>query len=368
MSPPQILLDPIQQWISFKQKPILISGPCSAESEEQILNEARQLAQSGMVSVFRAGIWKPRTRPNSFEGVGDIGLQWLMHAKQQSGLPVATEVANAKHVEACLKAGIDVLWIGARTTANPFSVQEIADALKGVHIPIMVKNPINPDLQLWLGAFERLYSAGITQMLAVHRGFSSYSKSVFRNLPMWEIPIELKAIFPEIEIICDPSHIAGNRQMLAIVAQKAMDLNMAGLMIESHPDPDNALSDKQQQITPAQLTKMIHSLSVRVEETDDMEYLTQLEELRSLIDEIDTDIIKKLANRIELVERIGEYKKENNITILQLERWKEILQTRGDLAKSLGLSESFTKNLLDIIHNESIRLQTDVYYKPKQKH
>src|SRR3982750_2085893 len=261
-------LESISKWLPTASKPIIISGPCSAETEEQMVATAKQIAATGKVHALRAGIWKPRTRPGQYEGAGDVGLQWLMTAKKETGLPVTTEVANAAHVEACLKAGVDILWVGARTTVNPFSVQEVADALKGVDIPVMVKNPVNPDFELWLGALERLNKAGITKLAAIHRGFSSFEKGPFRNAPMWNLAIELKTCVPGLEMFCDPSHIAGNRELIAMVAQKALDLDMAGVMIESHLNPDAAWSDAKQQVTPAVLGKIIEGLVVRSVSSD----------------------------------------------------------------------------------------------------
>lgn len=328
-----------------------------------MLTVARQLADSGKVDVFRAGVWKPRTRPNAFEGHGTDALHWMQAVKAETGLKVATEVANAQHVEQALKAGVDVLWIGARTSVNPFSVQEIADALKGVAVPVMVKNPINPDLQLWIGALERIAKAGVKEIAAIHRGFSWFEKTPFRNDPKWEYPIELKRLFPELEIICDPSHIAGTRELLAMVAQKALDLNFSGLMIESHHDPENALSDAQQQIQPAVLIEMLGALHVRQETSQDAMFLDRLQQLRTAIDEVDEELLQKLAARMALVDEIGEYKRENNVTIYQVERWKEIMRTRTDWAKTLGLDVEFIRALLHRLHKESIARQTDIMNK-----
>lgn len=355
----------LNSWIPQNDKPYIISGPCSAESEAQMLTIARELANSGRVDVFRAGVWKPRTRPNAFEGFGDEALEWLKTVKAETGLKVATEVANAQHVEKALKAGVDVLWIGARTSVNPFSVQEIADALNGVKIPVMVKNPINPDLQLWIGALERIAKAGITEIAAIHRGFSWFEKTPFRNDPKWEYPIELKRQFPELEIICDPSHIAGTRELLQMVSQKALDLNFSGLMIESHHDPDNALSDARQQIKPRVLLEMLATLQVRQSTSEDAVFLDRLEQLRSAIDEIDEELLQKLSARMALVDEIGEYKRDNNVTIYQVERWKEIMRTRSDWAKTLGLDVDFIRTLLHSLHKESIARQTEVMNRTK---
>ena len=324
------------------QKPFIISGPCSAETESQMITTAKQLAATGKVHALRAGIWKPRTRPGQFEGAGAEGLKWLVMAKQETGLPITTEVATAAHVEACLKAGVDILWVGARTTVNPFSVQEIADALRGVDIPVMVKNPVNPDLELWIGALERLSRAGIKKMAAIHRGFSSFEKGPFRNAPMWDLAIELKTKLPGLEMFCDPSHISGNRELIAMVSQKALDLDMAGLMIESHLNPDEAWSDAKQQVTPAVLGRIVEGLVVRTASSDNKIFKDTLVLLREQIDHLDDEIMSKLANRMKISEKIGQYKKENNVTILQVGRWEEIIQTRVSLGKAMGLDEGFT--------------------------
>jgi chorismate mutase len=349
-----------KEWFSKFKKPLIVAGPCSAESEEQVLATAKELAKIEAVQVFRAGIWKPRTRPNSFEGVGAIGLQWLKKVKEQTGLLTAVEAANAQHVEECLKAGIDIIWIGARTTVNPFTVQEIADALKGVDITVMVKNPINPDLQLWLGAIERLNNVGIDKVIAVHRGFSSLSQTKFRNSPNWQIPIELKIQMPHIPVICDPSHIAGNRELLLSVAQEALDLDMDGLMIETHIDPTNAKSDAQQQITPAKLKELLSQLVFRSPVSGNVEFSNRLEQLRKRIDKIDLDIVDILAARMQLVEEIGLYKKENNVTILQLERWNTVLKNILAQSENLGMDKEFSKKLYQLVHEESIRIQTKI--------
>lgn len=353
-------LTSIHEWLPHAGRPLLISGPCSAETESQTITTCKQLAATGKVHALRAGIWKPRTRPGQFEGVGEIGLQWLIAAKKETGLPVTTEVATAAHVEACLKAGVDILWVGARTTVNPFSVQEIADALKGVDIPVMVKNPVNPDLELWIGALERLNKAGITKMAAIHRGFSSFDKGPFRNAPMWELAIELKTRLPELDIICDPSHITGARDLISFVSQKALDLDMAGLMIESHITPDAAWSDAKQQVTPSNLNKIIEGLIVRQASSDNKIFKDTLTTLREKIDQLDDDIMHKLAERMKISEKIGQYKKENNVTILQVSRWEEIIHTRVAMALAMGISENFSKEFLKLIHNESIQIQTKV--------
>src|SRR5687768_5629543 len=352
--------DSISSWFPAQKKPFIISGPCSAETEEQMVATARQIAATGKVHALRAGIWKPRTRPGQYEGAGQEGLAWLIQAKKETGLPVTTEVANAAHVEACLKAGVDILWVGARTTVNPFSVQEVADALKGVDIPVMVKNPVNPDLELWIGALERLNKAGITKLAAIHRGFSSSEKGPFRNAPMWDMPIELKTRIPDLDIVCDPSHIAGNRDLIGLICQKALDLDMVGLMIESHINPDAAWSDAKQQVTPAALSKIIDGLVVRTSTSDNKIFKDTLSILREQIDVLDDEIMQKLAARMKISEKIGQYKKENNVTILQVTRWEEIIQTRISLGKAMGLNAEFTNDLLKLIHQESIQVQTRV--------
>ncbi len=350
----------VHRWWPSTSKPLLISGPCSVETELQLITTAKQLAATHKPHFLRGGIWKPRTRPDSFEGVGVIGLEWMVNAKRETGLPIITEVATAEHVELCLKFGFDALWIGARTTVNPFSVQEIADALKGVDIPIIVKNPVNPDLQLWMGAIERIARSGITKIVAMHRGFSHFGASIYRNKPMWEIPIALKTQFPELAIFCDPSHICGRRDLLQQVAQKALDLGMEGLMIESHIDPDKAWSDAAQQITPDILSELINNLHVRVASTDDVHFTNELQSLRSRIDKVDEEIIHLIKDRMNITEELGHYKKEHNITILQVERWKEIIETRTMLAEKLGLSSEFIERYLELLHKESIQTQTRV--------
>ncbi len=359
-------LEPISSWTKV-DRPLIISGPCSAETEEQMVATAKQIAATGKVHALRAGIWKPRTRPGQYEGAGEEGLKWLIRAKQETGLPVATEVANAAHVEACLKAGVDILWVGARTTVNPFSVQEVADALKGVDVPVLVKNPINPDVELWLGALERINKAGITKLAAIHRGFSSFEKGPFRNAPMWDLAIELKTRVPELDIVCDPSHIAGNRDLISFISQKALDMDMAGLMIESHINPDAAWSDAKQQVTPAVLAKIIDELVVRKPSTDNKTFKDTLSILREQIDQLDDEIMSKLAARMKISEKIGQYKKENNVTILQVSRWEEIVQTRIALCKAMGLNEEFTSDLLKLIHHESIQVQTKVMNKVAER-
>ncbi len=360
----ELNIEPKANWLSNKV-PYIISGPCSVESEEQVISTVQEIAKTGKVSIIRGGIWKPRTRPNSFEGVGAKGLKWLKQAGVEAGLPVTTEVANAQHVEACLKNNIDVLWIGARTTVNPFSVQEIADALKGVDVPVFVKNPITPDINLWVGALERINAAGINKIAAIHRGFSSFDKSSYRNSPMWEIPIELKIICPDLPLFCDPSHISGDKDLIKQVAQKALDLDMDGLMIESHINPSVAKSDAKQQLNPKELAELLKTLIIREKYSGSEEFLNKLEQLRSVIDDIDEELINKFASRMSIIEKIGEYKSLNNVTILQLERWKTILSHRSFLAEKVGLSDEFIKKMLELVHQESIRIQTNVMNKPK---
>ncbi|MBM3176702.1 MAG: bifunctional 3-deoxy-7-phosphoheptulonate synthase/chorismate mutase type II [Bacteroidetes bacterium] len=366
MSKKALSLQPLSSWTGV-QRPFIISGPCSAETEDQLLTTAKQIAATGKAHALRAGIWKPRTRPGQYEGCGDVGLNWLVRARQETGLPITTEVANGAHVEACLKAGLDFLWVGARTTVNPFSVQEVADALKGVDIPVLVKNPINPDVELWLGALERLNRAGITKMAAIHRGFSSFEKGPFRNAPMWDLAIELKTRVPELDIICDPSHISGNRELIGMVSQKALDLDMAGLMIESHLNPDAAWSDAKQQVTPSALAKIIDGLAVRTQSSENKVFKDTLSVLRDQIDQLDDEIMQRMASRMKISEKIGTYKKENNVTILQVNRWDEIVQTRVSMARAMGLDEGFMRDLLRLVHHESIQIQTRIMNKVEEK-
>ena len=351
----------------MKKRPYIISGPCSAETKEQLLKTAKQLVKYGSIDCLRAGIWKPRTRPNFFEGIGETGLQWLKETGDAVNLPVTTEVANTRHVELALKNNIDILWIGARTVANPFSVQEIANALKGIDIPVMVKNPVNPDLQLWVGAIERIFQAGINNIKAIHRGFSSFEKSAYRNTPKWEIPIELMRIFPDIPIICDPSHIGGNRSMIKAIAQKALDLEMDGLMIESHVNPDEAWSDSKQQITPKKLHQILSKLVVREPEVNNKTLKNKLDILRKKIDGLDEEIINLLSNRMNTVEEIGNHKKENEITILQADRWQKIINDRNNKAREAGVSEEFIQRILKVIHEESINIQTNILNRKKKE-
>ncbi len=354
-------LKPLVSWFSqLTSEPVVIAGPCSAESEQQVMKTARQVAQMGKAQVYRAGIWKPRTRPGSFEGVGTDGLKWLQQVKNETGLLVTTEVAHPKHIELALKYDIDILWIGARTTSNPFSVQELADSFKGLDIPLMIKNPINPDLELWVGAIERFYNAGLRKIAAIHRGFYPFEKTKLRNIPKWEIPIELKSRFHQLPIINDPSHIAGKIGFIREVAQKALDLNMNGLMIESHCNPEEALSDAEQQLKPEELKQLLADLVIRHISVDDLEFMNLLENLRDQIDSIDQQILELLSQRMNVVEKIGRYKARNKVTILQLKRWEDIITTRLRAGKSLGLTEEFIKKLLQLVHKESIQKQTEV--------
>jgi len=341
------------------KRPVLIAGPCSAETEEQVLSTAKALVSQG-IDLFRAGIWKPRTRPGTFEGAGIDGLNWLENVRQETGLQVTTEVASGQHVEAAIRHSIDVLWIGARTTVNPFSVQDISDAITGLDIPVLVKNPINADLELWIGAIERVYKAGIRRIAAVHRGFSKYGEKNYRNVPLWKIPLELKRLFPDLEIICDHSHICGRRDTLATVAQRALDLNYDGLMTEVHPTPADAWSDSKQQITPEHYGKMVGRLIVRRPGTDDEQFWRDLDHLRQQIDEIDDEVFELLSTRMGLSKQIGGYKRNSNISIYQPERWNRILGRVLSKGKSLGLHEEFVAAVIDAIHQESIIHQASV--------
>jgi chorismate mutase len=363
----ELNITPLKDWFPAYKKPLLIAGPCSAESEEQMLETAKGVAAFYPDAIFRAGIWKPRTRPNTFEGIGDIGLEWMKLVKQQYGLLTATEVATADHVEKCLKAGIDILWIGARTTVNPFSVQEIADAIKGVDIPVFVKNPMYPDLQLWVGALERVNKAGITKIAAIHRGFHSYDNGPFRNSPKWELAIDLKAACPELPVFCDPSHIGGTPELIPYLAQKAMDMDMDGLMIETHRNPKVALSDAKQQVTPFELKEIVDDLQIRSAAIESTELQTKLDELRTIIKKLDNEMLELLAKRMAVSAQIGEYKRDNNVTILQVAHWKKLIEESLENAGSLGLPEEFIKGLYQLIHDESIRRQTDVMNKIPKK-
>jgi chorismate mutase len=344
----------------WNKRPLIISGPCSAETEEQVVETATRLAKTGKVDALRAGIWKPRTKPGMFEGIGVKGLPWLANAKKISGLPIAVEVATAKHVEMALQFDVDILWIGARTTVNPFSVQEVCDALRGVDVPVLIKNPINPDLELWSGGIERLQKVGVKDIGMIHRGFSNYGNTEFRNAPMWHLPIEMKRRFPDMLIVCDPSHICGNRTGLQEVAQKSIDLDFGGLMIETHIDPDKAWSDAKQQITPEQLSEMLSNLKWRLENTDEKEFVNALTKLREQINQIDDELFSLLGQRMKISNKIGEYKRANNITILQTNRWNEILAKAFVKAEKLDLSKEFITKYFDAVHMESINHQNKI--------
>ncbi len=351
---------PINKWYKeLTDKPVIIAGPCSAETEVQVLQTAIEIAKIPQVKIFRAGIWKPRTRPGSFEGVGAVGLKWLAKVKQKTRLLTAVEVATPEHIRICKQnpGSVDIIWIGARTTANPFSVQELADALKDCNMPVMIKNPINPDLSLWVGAIERIYNSGIRKIAAIHRGFSPFEPTKLRNIPKWEIPIDLKLQFPNLEIINDPSHISGNTSYIKEVAQDAADLNLDGLMIETHINPKHALSDAKQQLKPTELATLLNGIKYRLAENKNPEFLNHLEQFRYQIDSIDQQIIELLAQRMSVVENIGMFKAENNVTIFQIKRWKQIISSRLKLGKDYKLNTDFMRKLLQLVHKESIRKQ-----------
>lgn len=357
----------VDQWISDRNKPFTIFGPCSAESETQVLATAAGIQHNFPNNVFRAGIWKPRSRPGAFEGAGAEGLKWLQQVKEQFGMAVATEVATPEHLEACLKAGIDMVWIGARTTVNPFSIQELADALKGVNIPVFIKNPINPDISLWLGAIERIQRAGIKQIAAIHRGFQSFENSVYRYSPRWELVIGFKSLRPDIPIICDASHISGTPELIESVVQKALDLDFQGIMVESHINPSVALSDAKQQITPAQLKLLMDNIIIRKSGATDEDFHQQLIELRARVDSVDDLILQALVSRNSSIELIGNYKHEKNMTILQMQRWEEILKRQLENGAASGLSPEFIKKIYEIIHSEAIGIQTNLFKKRNKK-
>lgn len=343
---------------SDNERPFVIAGPCSAESEEQVMTTAQQLASKGC-HMFRAGVWKPRTKPGGFEGNGEKALPWLAQVKKDTGMMICTEVATPEHVELALKYGMDLLWVGARTSANPFAMQALADSLKGVDIPVLVKNPVNPDLELWIGALERINGAGIKRLGAIHRGFSSYEKKLYRNLPMWQIPIELHRRLPELPIFCDPSHISGRRDLIAPLCQQAMDLGMNGLIVESHCDPDKAWSDASQQVTPDVLDYILSMLIIR----DNIDLTSSLATLRKSIDEIDNDLIDLLARRMAISREIGQYKKDNGLTVVQTKRYSEILDKRAAQGSLKGIDAGCIKNIFEHIHEESVRQQIEVVSK-----
>ena len=343
---------------SDNERPFVIAGPCSAETEEQVMTTATQLAQKGC-HIFRAGVWKPRTKPGGLEGNGEMALPWMKRVKEETGMLVSTEVATPEHVELALKYGIDILWVGARTTANPFAMQALADSLRGIDVPVFVKNPVNPDLELWIGAMERINQAGIKRMAAIHRGFSSYDKKIYRNLPMWQIPIELHRRIPELPIICDPSHIGGRRELIAPLCQQAMDLGFEGLIVESHCNPDCAWSDAKQQVTPDVLDYILSLLVIR----DETSTTEDIQILRKQIDELDNDLMSLLAKRMRVCREIGQYKKEHNMTVLQANRYNEILEKRGAQGALCGMSADFIAQIFEGIHEESVRQQLEIINK-----
>ena len=340
------------------ERPFVIAGPCSAETEEQVMTTARQLAFKGC-HIFRAGVWKPRTKPGGFEGNGEAALPWLKRVKDETGMLITTEVATPEHVELALKYGMDILWVGARTTANPFAMQALADSLKGVDIPVLVKNPVNPDLELWIGAMERINQAGVKRIAAIHRGFSSFDKKIYRNLPMWQIPIELRRRIPDLPIICDPSHIGGRRELVAPLCQQAMDLGFDGLIVESHCDPDKAWSDAKQQVTPEVLDYILSLLVIR----DESVTTEGISELRKQIDELDNNLMELLSKRMRVCREIGQYKKEHNMTVLQTSRYNEILDKRGAQGSLCGMDPAFIKEVFEAIHEESVRQQMEIINK-----
>ena len=340
---------------SDNERPFVIAGPCSAETEEQVMKTALELRMKGCHN-FRAGVWKPRTKPGGFEGNGEKALPWMQRVKKETGMMVATEVATPEHVELAMKYDIDILWIGARTSANPFAVQALADALKGVDVPVFVKNPVNPDIELWIGALERINQAGVKRLGAIHRGFSSYDKKIYRNLPMWQIPIELRRRYPDLPMICDPSHIGGRRELIAPLCQQAMDLGVDGLIVESHCDPDKAWSDAKQQVTPDVLDYILSLLVIR-DETVTTEGITQV---RHQIDELDNQLMDLLAKRMRVCREIGHYKKEHNMTVLQTNRYNEILEKRGAQGSLCGMAPEFVAQVFEHIHEESVRQQIEI--------
>lgn len=349
------------EWGLFSdmKKPVIIAGPCSAESEQQVFETAKALKEAG-VEVLRAGIWKPRTRPGTFEGIGSEGLHWMQRVQKELGMKISTEVANVKHVYEALKAGVDMLWIGARTTANPFAMQEIADALKGTDIPVLVKNPVNPDVELWIGALERLNMAGLKKIGVIHRGFSTYGKHKYRNIPQWQLPIEIKRRFPDMLMICDPSHISGKREYIHEISQQAMDLGFDGLIIESHICPEIALSDAAQQVTPTSLDEILSKLVIRDVDSENLDYKENIDELRARIDEIDGELLDLLASRMKVADEIGRYKKQNNITILQPDRWDKILAKVFVKGEEKSLDNEFLEKIFKAIHQASIDRQTKI--------
>ncbi len=345
----------------IKKQNLVISGPCSAENEEQVIRTALELKATGKVDILRAGVWKPRTNPGGFEGAGSKALSWLLQAKKVTGLPTAVEVATSKHVEDALSFDTDVLWIGARTTVNPFSIQNIADALKGTNTTVLIKNPINPDIKLWIGAIERLQKVGIENIGLIHRGFSSYGNSEYRNAPLWQIPIEMKRLFPDLPMICDPSHICGKKETLLEVSQKSIDLAYSGLIIESHCDPTIALTDKEQQVTPQQLVELLDSMVLKTISTGKKDFVDELNHLRTQIDCFDDELLALISNRMKVARKIGEIKLQNDVTVLQSSRWNEILDRTIKKAEALDLGKSFIQSYMEAVHIESIRIQDSLH-------
>ena len=351
---------PVNEWDLFPQGQLLvIAGPCSAESEIQVMETARRIKSLG-VNVFRAGIWKPRTHPNTFEGIGTPGLKWLQRVKHELGMKICTEVASERHVFDCLKYGVDMVWLGARTTANPFLVQEIAEALRDVDIPVLVKNPVSPDLDLWVGALERLNQVGVKKIGVIHRGFSTFDKIKYRNSPEWQIAVELRSRYPQLPFFCDPSHMAGSTEYIEEISQRSLDLGLDGLMIETHCDPSCALSDARQQLTPEQLGELLGRLVVRNQDSDNVEYKENIDQLRAQIDVIDDNILYILASRMKISRKIGEYKKKNNIAILQTSRWDSVLEKVMAKGAEYGLSEKFVTTLFNAIHDASVQEQNAI--------
>ncbi|MGN0188625.1 MAG: chorismate mutase [Candidatus Cryptobacteroides sp.] len=360
MAENKLELTPLSQWGMFTEpRPCVIAGPCSAETEEQIMQTAKGLNEFG-IHVLRAGIWKPRTHPGSFEGIGVPGLKWMQKAKREYGMKIATEVASEKHVFECLKHGVDLVWLGARTTANPFLVQEIAEALRDTDIPVLVKNPVNADIDLWIGALERLNAVGITKLGVIHRGFSTFDKIKYRNEPGWQIAVELKTRYPQLPFFCDPSHMAGKREYIKEISQRSLDLGLEGLMIESHCDPSCALSDSAQQLTPPDLKEILFSLLVRDNDTDNLEYRENIDQLRAKIDVLDENLLYTLGSRMKICRQIGQYKKDNNIAILQTSRWDSLLAKAVEKGKEYGLSEQVVTEIFTAVHDSSVALQNEI--------
>lgn len=352
-------IDDLKTWIGDYKKPLVIAGPCSVETKEQLLESILPILDK--TDIVRGGIWKPRTRPGSFEGIGEVGLKWVNELKKEFDFKFATEVATPEHAALALKYGVDVIWIGARTTVNPFNVSEMASALAGINIPVLVKNPVHPELSLWKGALERFSKAGISKLGAIHRGFHTFETNKYRNSPFWQIPLDLKSEFPELPLICDPSHIGGSRNLIAPIAQKALDLNYDGLMIETHYNPDTALSDAAQQVGPKEFLEIMAGLNLRDARFTDKNYLDQLDIIREQIDQADRELLEAIAIRMNLVEKIGEFKKDNNVAIFQVGRWKEIFKSRPDWAKQMNLDPDFIVELLRLLHQQSVKKQTEVF-------